>query len=30
MPIRHAIWAVGDRPAPLALGRFASEQQLEG
>lgn len=29
MPIQHAIWRVGDRPAPLATTRLASEQQLE-
>ena len=29
MPIKHAIWTVGTTPAPLALGRLASEQQLE-
>lgn len=29
MPIKHAIWAVGTTPAPLALGRLATEQQLE-
>lgn len=29
MSIRHAIWKVGDVPAPLSAGRLASEQQLE-
>ncbi len=29
MPIKHAIWTVGDKPTPLALGRLASELQLE-
>lgn len=29
MPIRHAIWAVGDRPTALSASRLASEQQLE-
>lgn len=29
MPIKHAIWKVGDEPAPLALGQIASEQKLE-
>lgn len=29
MPIKHAIWTVGDKPARLALGRLASEQRLE-
>ncbi len=29
MPIQHAIWKVGDQPAPLLTGRLASEQQLE-
>jgi hypothetical protein len=29
MPIHHAIWRVGEQPAPLASGRLASEQQLE-
>lgn len=29
MPIKHAIWTVGAKPAPLALGRLATEQQLE-
>ena len=29
MPIKHAIWTVGDKPARLALGRLASEQKLE-
>ena len=28
MPIKHAIWTVGGKPAPLALGRLASEQPL--
>ena len=29
MPTKHAIWTVGAKPAPLALGRLATEQQLE-
>jgi len=29
MPIQHAIWRVGDQPAPLASSKLASEQQLE-
>jgi uncharacterized protein YeaO (DUF488 family) len=29
MPIHHAIWQVGDQPAPLMASRLASEQQLE-
>lgn len=29
MPIHHAIWRVGEQPAPLASSRLASEQQLE-
>lgn len=29
MPIKHAIWTVGNRPEPLALGRLATELQLE-
>ena len=29
MPIKHAIWTVGEKPALLVLGRLASEQQLE-
>lgn len=29
MPIHHAIWRVGDLPAPLVNSRLASEQQLE-
>ncbi|MCR8957344.1 endonuclease NucS [Variovorax sp. S2] len=29
MPIHHAIWRIGDQPAPLFPGRLASEQQLE-
>lgn len=29
MPIHHAIWRVGDQPAPLAPSRLVSEQQLE-
>jgi len=28
MPIHHAIWCVGEQPAPLS-SRLASEQQLE-
>jgi hypothetical protein len=30
MPIHHAIWRVGDQPAPLVSSRLASEQHLEG
>jgi hypothetical protein len=29
MPIQHAIWKVGTKPAPLATTTLASEQQLE-
>lgn len=29
MPIQHAIWRVGDDPAPLASSKLVSEQQLE-
>lgn len=29
MPIRHAIWTVGEKPAPLTSGRLVSEQKLE-
>jgi hypothetical protein len=29
MPIKHAIWTVGDKPAPLALTKLATEKQLE-
>ena len=29
MPIQHAIWKIGDAPAPLLTSRLASEQQLE-
>lgn len=29
MPIKHAIWTVGDRPAPLALTKLATERQVE-
>lgn len=29
MPIHHAIWKVGDLPAPLAASRLTSEQKLE-
>ncbi len=29
MPIKHAIWTVGAKPAPLALGRLVTEPQLE-
>jgi hypothetical protein len=29
MPIQHAIWRVGDDPAPLTGSKLASEQQLE-
>ena len=28
MPIKHAIWTVGDKPAPLALSKLATEQEL--
>ena len=28
MPTQPAIWTVGANPAPLMLGRLASEQQL--
>ena len=30
MPIKHSIWTVGEKPAPLVLGRLASEQQPRG
>jgi hypothetical protein len=29
MPIQHAIWKIGETPAPLVTSRLASEQQLE-
>lgn len=29
MPIQHALWKVGAQPAPLSLGKLASEQMLE-
>lgn len=29
MPIKHAIWKVGDQPTALSLGKLASEQALE-
>jgi len=29
MPIQHAIWKIGDTPAPLITSRLASEQRLE-
>ncbi len=29
MPIHHAIWRVGEQPAPLLSSRLVSEQQLE-
>jgi Endonuclease NucS len=29
MPIKHAIWKVGEKPAPLAVGQLATEQHLE-
>jgi RecB family endonuclease NucS len=29
MPIHHAIWRVGEQPAPLVVTRLASEQKLE-
>jgi hypothetical protein len=29
MPIKHAIWTVGEKPTPLAPGRLATERQLE-
>lgn len=29
MPIHHAIWTVGDKPAPLPSSRLPSEQKLE-
>jgi hypothetical protein len=29
MPVHHAIWRVGEQPAPLVSSRLASEQQLE-
>ena len=29
MPIHHAIWRVGEQPAPLVSSRLTSEQQLE-
>jgi hypothetical protein len=29
MPIQHAIWKVGDQPAPLSSAKLPSEQKLE-
>jgi uncharacterized protein YeaO (DUF488 family) len=29
MPIRHAIWKVGEKPVPLSASRLPSEQNLE-
>jgi hypothetical protein len=29
MPIKHAIWTVGDKPTPLVPDRLLSEQKLE-
>ena len=29
MPIKHAIWIVGEKPVPLPQARIASEQLLE-
>ncbi|EDY82280.1 hypothetical protein VDG1235_1900 [Verrucomicrobiia bacterium DG1235] len=29
MPIKHAIWTVGEKPAPLPLSQLSSEQLLE-
>jgi hypothetical protein len=29
MPIKHAIWTVGDKPTPLPVTRLATEQLLE-
>ena len=29
MPIRHALWQVGTKPAPLASTKLLSEQQLK-
>lgn len=29
MPIKHAIWTVGDKPTPLPITRLATEQVLE-
>lgn len=29
MPIKHAIWTVGDQPTPLPVTRLATEQLLE-
>ena len=29
MPIQHAVWRIGESPAPLKVGRLAAEQQLE-
>lgn len=29
MPIKHNVWKVGAKPAPLTIGRLSSEQQLE-
>ena len=29
MPIQHAIWKVGDEPAPLTVSKLATEKELE-
>ena len=29
MPIKHAIWKIGDDPEPLTATQLVSEQQLE-
>jgi hypothetical protein len=29
MPVEHAIWKIGEKPVPLAVGKLASEQKLE-
>lgn len=29
MPIQHAVWRIGESPAPLKVSRLAAEQQLE-
>ena len=29
MPIKHAIWTVGEKPAPFAVEKLTTEQQLE-
>jgi Endonuclease NucS len=29
MPIHHAIWRIGEQPAPLVMSRMANEQHLE-